>query len=205
MQDRVPTPGQEGRVLITPESGNPFYAKIKMADNPTQEGDPLNKSTLLKDSTASLFGENNTALPDDIFQILSKAALYSEEELTTVTGSKIPQIDVEIGSYIGTGTYGSNNKNTLTFSHPPQIVIVLLNRAVRQLLLPGNIFIKGQNGSSGLGLISNVDNSPLLDVSWSNNSISFYTSKTDSLAPGYQMNYKGYQYIYLGIYIKGEN
>lgn len=57
MQDRVPTPGQEGRVLISPENGTtPFYAKISMADNPTQVGTPLNKGSLLRDSSAEPYG-----------------------------------------------------------------------------------------------------------------------------------------------------
>lgn len=67
MQDRTPTPGQEGRVLITPENGSaPFYAKVEMADNPTNPGTPLNKETLLQDSTAALYGLDETAVPDDV-------------------------------------------------------------------------------------------------------------------------------------------
>ena len=67
MQDRVPTPSQEGRVLITPEDGSaPFYATVTMADNPTHPGTPLNKETLLKDSTTALFGLTPTAVPDDV-------------------------------------------------------------------------------------------------------------------------------------------
>lgn len=73
MQDRVPTPGQEGRVLITPENGSsPFYAKVEMADNPTQPGTPLNKATLLKDATALLFGLTTEAVPDDALNLLSR-------------------------------------------------------------------------------------------------------------------------------------
>lgn len=73
MQDRVPTPGQEGRVLITPENGSsPFYAKVEMADNPTQPGTPLNKATLLKDATALLFGLTTEAVPDDVFALLER-------------------------------------------------------------------------------------------------------------------------------------
>ena len=68
MHDRVPTPGQEGRVLITPENGDAaYYAKLVMADNPTQAGTPLNKETLLQDSTAALYGMDSDAVPDDIF------------------------------------------------------------------------------------------------------------------------------------------
>ena len=76
MQDRAPTPGQEGRVLITPEDGSaPYYATIEMADNPTNPGTPLNKDSLLKDATAALFKLGADAVPDDVLSILSKAAI----------------------------------------------------------------------------------------------------------------------------------
>lgn len=42
----------------------------------SQQGTPLNKDTLLKDTTASAFGLTDTALPDDVLQILKKAVLY---------------------------------------------------------------------------------------------------------------------------------
>ena len=72
MQDRVPTPGQEGRVLITPEDGStPFYAKVSMADNPTNPGTPLNKQNLLQDMIAALYAENNQAVPNDLFSDLA--------------------------------------------------------------------------------------------------------------------------------------
>jgi hypothetical protein len=48
LQDRLPQ--NPGRVLITPEDGGqPFYATIERADNPTEVGTPLNKGTLLSD------------------------------------------------------------------------------------------------------------------------------------------------------------
>ena len=57
MKDRVPTPGQEGRVKITPESGGAaYYAKLEMADNPTQAGDEPIKANLLPDDVASALG-----------------------------------------------------------------------------------------------------------------------------------------------------
>lgn len=70
MEDRIPTPGQEGRVLITPEDGgDPYYATVTMADNPTNPGTPLNKETLLQDKTeTSLFGNANNRTVDDAFQ-----------------------------------------------------------------------------------------------------------------------------------------
>lgn len=70
MEDRTPTPGQEGRMLITPEDGSaPFYAKLTMADNPTSPGTPLNKNTLLRDGTEiSLFGSAENRTVDEAFQ-----------------------------------------------------------------------------------------------------------------------------------------
>lgn len=71
MQDRIPT--NPGRVLITPEDGSPaYYATMTRADNPTQLGDPLNKNTLLKDSTAAMFSLGADAVPDDVLGVLSR-------------------------------------------------------------------------------------------------------------------------------------
>lgn len=69
MKDRVSL--YPGRVLITPEDGStPYHATLTRADEPTQEGTPLNKASLLKDTTAALYGKDGTAVPDDIFQFL---------------------------------------------------------------------------------------------------------------------------------------
>ena len=72
MEDRIPTPGQAGRMMITPEDGSaPFYAKLTMADNPEEEGTPLNKSTLLQDATCQILGIPETSVPNDAFTKLA--------------------------------------------------------------------------------------------------------------------------------------
>ena len=38
----------------------------------SQQGTPLNKDTLLKDTTAALYGLDNTAVPDDVLALLSR-------------------------------------------------------------------------------------------------------------------------------------
>lgn len=63
MQDRVPL--YPGRVKLTPVDGLTNTYDMARADEPTQEGTPLNKATFLKDSTASLLGLPNSAVPDD--------------------------------------------------------------------------------------------------------------------------------------------
>ena len=64
MQDRVPL--YPGRVTLTPVTGQANTYDMVRADQPTQEGTPLNKATLLKDATAALFGLDADALPDDV-------------------------------------------------------------------------------------------------------------------------------------------
>ena len=70
-------PVNPGRVLITPESGSPYYATLTRADNPTQEGTPLNKANLLKDTTAALLGGDSSMVPDEalvaLFQKVSNS------------------------------------------------------------------------------------------------------------------------------------
>ena len=70
MHDRVSL--YPGRVKIEPVAGQAKLYDITRADQPTQEGTPLNKSTLLKDATAALFGLDATAVPDDALAVLSR-------------------------------------------------------------------------------------------------------------------------------------
>lgn len=69
MQDRVPL--YPGRVKLTPVSGQENTYDMTRADQPTQEGTPINKATLLKDATAAMFGLGNDAVPDDVLNRLA--------------------------------------------------------------------------------------------------------------------------------------
>lgn len=95
MFDRKPTPGQEGRTLITPENGDaPFYAFVAMADNPSEEGTPLNKATLLADATAAMLGLDDSAVPNDALVILSEGATTEgTADALTLTLSKFNLYD----------------------------------------------------------------------------------------------------------------
>lgn len=94
MKDRVPE--NPGRVLITPEDGSsPFYATMTRADNPTQNGDPLNKATLLKDETAALYGMGSTAVPDDVLQMLTNlVGRYRIELNLTFEGRAMSGVEI---------------------------------------------------------------------------------------------------------------
>lgn len=70
MFDRVPK--YPGRVKLVPVEGQENVFDMVRADEATQEGDPLNKATLLKDATAALFGLGTGAVPDDVLAFLGK-------------------------------------------------------------------------------------------------------------------------------------
>ena len=74
MKDRVPV--YPGRVKLVPVSGQENVYDMTRADQPTQQGDPLNKATLLKDATAALFGLGADAVPDDVLAFLGKYNQY---------------------------------------------------------------------------------------------------------------------------------
>lgn len=63
-----------GRVSLTPVPGQDGLYDMVRADQPTQEGTPLNKATLLSDGTAAVYGLGNDAVPDDVFMILGIGA-----------------------------------------------------------------------------------------------------------------------------------
>lgn len=99
------------------------------------------------------------------------------------------------GSYSGTGTYGSNNKNQLTFNFEPRLVVITDSDSYYQL--EGYIpWIKGQTtGPSFIGSNSSgffVQGSTLI---WGNNSLQWY-SEVDAYR---QLNYTGHTYKWLAI------
>ena len=118
MKDRQPT--RPGRVRITPESGEAYYAVMEMADEPTEVGTPPTKVNLLKDSTAALLGGNADMVPDEAFVALKNL-------ISGITPESIGAAKIETGSYTGFGY--SNNiaqspKLTLTFSFEPKLLII---------------------------------------------------------------------------------
>lgn len=118
----------------------------------TTVGTPLNKSTLLSDTTAAACGLSSSATPNDAFGILAvnKADLDSPafvgdptaptpasssdaDKLATTsfvhallerTGKPVAR--VKVGSYTGTGTYGSNNPNSISSSDIDGQPIILI-------------------------------------------------------------------------------
>lgn len=82
MQDRVSL--YPGRVKLEPVAGQANLYDLTRADQPTQEGTPLNKATLLKDDTAEKYGLGDNALVDDAFKFLAPGKLATITVTTTL-------------------------------------------------------------------------------------------------------------------------
>lgn len=121
MQDRVSL--YPGRVKLEPVAGQANLYDLTRADQPTQEGTPLNKANLLSDATAAAIKAlltsqtEDPATPNDALNILAQAV----EDVTTVAAGKC---SIGTSTYTGTGTYGTANPTTLTFPKKPTVVIL---------------------------------------------------------------------------------
>ncbi len=69
MKDRVPT--QPNRVKITHTDGTTEYVTWERADEPTQEGTPINKATLFTEAMGARYGLSD-ATPSQGFEMLVK-------------------------------------------------------------------------------------------------------------------------------------
>jgi len=91
----------------------------------TEEGTLVNKSALLKDATAALFGftaeQIPETVPDDVLAILSKAALLSTDGKLTNIAGELKGIRIEIGSYVGTGAASGG----FIFGFRPKFVMII--------------------------------------------------------------------------------
>lgn len=99
MKDRIP--GSPGRVKITPEGGAAYYAVLERADNPLEEGTPLNKANLLSDQTAYKIGLSDAeATPNIAFDRLAQIIYDSlggviiNLTLQAADGTRIPNAQI---------------------------------------------------------------------------------------------------------------
>ena len=116
MQDFIPKGNGNSRSLKSSiPNGTTWEQALEMLRNGTfpidigaaneagvlQKGNPLNKSTLLKDETAALFKDlPENPVPDEVFRILSKASLAEDGGgLSKIDGTKIELVKFSVVSY----------------------------------------------------------------------------------------------------------
>ena len=193
MDDRIPTPGLEGRVKITKEDGTSFLAFLEMADNPSNPGTPISKATLLKDATAAMFGFGDDAVPDEV---LAKIKTL----IDSTTALARTKAEMSVVSYTGTGTYGEANPTSITFGFTPKVVLLFDAAnditAYRASLAAFNIYFLIWGVTTGY-FYANGSYGP---VSYSGNTVSLYNTKQANL----QLNESGQTYYAVAFGYKEE-
>lgn len=92
---------------------------------------------------------------------------------------------IEVGSYVGTGTYGSSNPNSLTFGFEPKIIL-FGNAGAWPFINPKQTSIYAPVGGTS---------SFVVNISWNGKSVSWYSDEYQS----YQLNNRGETYNYIAI------
>lgn len=101
-----PVPGTDDICEIIPAPGTVY-----------EDGTFWNKANVLQDAVAALYGKDAAATPNDIFAAIRP--LISAAQSTANGRAKI-----YYGSYVGTGSYGINNPNSLYFGFDAKIVFI---------------------------------------------------------------------------------
>lgn len=131
-------------------------------------------------SVAQLTQEGENIFPKTLAECVR---LPGGKTLDQVTGFPA---QVYTGSYVGTGTSGSSNPNTLTFPFKPQMVFV----SSSQRSYSTAPMLRNSSRSSTGTASSNLD----ITVQWTDNGVSWYASTID-----HQLNYSGTTYYYIAL------
>lgn len=144
------------------------------------------------------------------YYVGTDGSVHDEQEyeeagtFTDISGGTIPMVSIETGSYVGTGTGGSDNPNSLTFSFEPKLVFILdggeIDSNSYYELYPLILIFDSVNS---MAFVSESDMSDV-DITWSGNSVSWYASySTTAKEAAMQKNRSGRTYNYVAIGLAG--
>ena len=189
MQDRVSL--YPGRVNLEPVAGQTNTYDLTRADQPTQEGTPINKANLLSDATAAAIKAllasqtENPATPNEALNILAQAV----EDVATVAAGKC---SIGTSTYTGNGKFGSANPTTLTFPKKPTLLFVLASSGSGFMLMvtdktpaTTNAFVYYNGATWGT-----------VNLSWQGSTLRFYSDRYDT----WQGNESGSVYQVVAFY-----
>lgn len=158
MQDRVSL--YPGRVKLEPVAGQANTYDLTRADQPTQEGTPLNKASLLKDATAKKFGLDPDALPDDV--LVAIASLTKKHiknlkygEILTSTNWKAPNniLDNSISGLIvgggGSGGTGGHRGGGGSGHIMPFSAVIVPGETYQLVIGAGGLSVASGSNSQG--------------------------------------------------------
>lgn len=133
-------------------------------------------------------------------QALANSVQYNPEtgEVTIPGGGVAPIPRIETGSYVGTGTVGVGNPNSLNFNFTPKVVFIGKNDKRNQTYVTG--YCSGplvQGATFGYSEAPEADTpAATLILNWTTNGLTWYARSGGSYA---QLNDTGYTYFYVAI------
>lgn len=145
--------------------------------------------------TAITGGPNSMALSK--YQPVTGHAAIPANTTITYLGQLGGGARIEVGSYVGTGTYGKNNPCSITLSKDSAIVFILQNGVFAGVLsiydsIAGGFSLVVSSAGSGMYFYEFLQ----LNISVSGNTISWYHRDQ-----AYQLNIAGYTYTWVALAI----
>lgn len=140
---------------------------------------------ILADSTKTLYGLPNTAVPDDVLALIKTLV---DNAQNSADGKAI----VAYGSYNGTGAYGSGSPNTLTFDSKPLLLAILPNASMGSSV---QSFMAVRNSQIVYTFAEYFQS--MCTVTWGEKSVSWYNGS----ATDYQFNRSNTTYHYVALLV----
>ncbi len=187
MKDRTPT--YPGRVRLTPVAGQENVFDLQMADQPVEEGTPINKATLLTDETAAALGLDPAEDPtvDEAIAAITRTALdcgyWMRRAMTYTEEATSPS-----SSYLV--SIGASSSDIITIYYVDELTTTSDGSVVMED--PQSVEIS-YNNRSAASVLSGKYWTPLTNVRVQQTAI-YYTPSDKSVGVEYYSSY-GY-YIY---------
>lgn len=141
-------------------------------------------------SQTTNYGLNQWAAEDQVIrEEFNSDNAKLETALTQLTSSVL---QAAVGSYVGTGQYGSTTPNCLEFDFVPKLIILVIDG--KSVLKTGTVLIAGQSSSAGIGTSYSSGSCLNLSITWEGNKVFWYGGDAER-----QMNEEGSIYFYFAL------
>lgn len=139
---------------------------------------------------------NQTYYVDSSNNIYPSQEYTQGGSITDVFGYDVPICQYEVGSYVGTGTYGSSSLSSLTFSFEPKFIMISpeMPWGPNSFFKYGFPWIKGMTQGISYIVTNNMTSTDVVNISWTNNGVSW--NGTNAVI---QLNKSGTKYHYVAI------
>lgn len=143
------------------------------------------------------YGLNQWSLEDSVLMEEFNTDNRNIEQALLNLQAAMPKIAT--GSYVGTGTGGPNNPNTLEFDFTPQLVIIIIENDRPDAQTPWT-FVRPWKYCTAFHDGNASSNTSYNHVTWLDKGVSWYSQYVNgNPAPGGQLNTEGTTYHYLAI------